>query len=148
MILTSFSSVTLHILKPFNRNKNFFAANQELLQKQQDVIHLLENIVGTLPYEHLLELGMTYEFEPNLQNYQNPSVVKYFVGLVKTGHVQPKGTPYSVSVSVLRKEAALLSQILMGAKDYPTFLATAAWARVHINQDQFVKVTKFLEKKG
>jgi hypothetical protein len=114
------------------------AADQELLKKQQDVIYLLENIVGELPYEHLRQIGYSYEFEPFLQNYENPSVVKYYVGLVKTGHVQPKGTPYSYSVSQLRKEVALLTQIFLGAKDYETFLNTAAWARVYVNQDQFV----------
>lgn len=108
------------------------------------MIHLLENIVGELPHQYLYEIGLNYEFEPLLQNYENPSVVSYYVGLVKTGHVQPQGTPFSVSVSQLRKEVALLTQILMGAKDYETFLNTAAWARVHVNQDQFVKVSFLL----
>ncbi|XP_031778331.1 hexamerin 109 isoform X1 [Nasonia vitripennis] len=115
------------------------AADQDILKKQQHVIHLLENIVGELPHQYLYEIGYKYEFEPYLQNYENPSVVKYYLGLVKTGHVQPKGTPFSVSVSQLRKEVALLTQIFLGAKDYETFLNTAAWARVYVNQDQFVK---------
>ncbi|XP_058803507.1 hexamerin-1.1-like [Phymastichus coffea] len=114
------------------------AADQELLKKQQDVIYLLENIAGELPYEAYRDLGYKYEFEPYLQNYENPTVVKYYVGLVKTGHVQPKGIPYSYSVSQLRKEVSLLTQIFMGAKDYETFLNTAAWARIYINQEQFV----------
>ncbi|KAJ8679507.1 hypothetical protein QAD02_015294 [Eretmocerus hayati] len=118
---------------------NQYGVDPLLLQKQQDVIYLLENIAGQLPNQQLYEIGMNYQFEPYLQNYENPAVVKYYVGLVKTGHVQPQGLPYSNSVSVLRKEAALLSQILIGAKDYQTFLNTAAWARVHVNQEQFVK---------
>ncbi|XP_058795858.1 hexamerin-like [Phymastichus coffea] len=115
------------------------AADQVILKKQQDVLHLLENIAGQLPHEHLYEVGMNYEFSAHLDHYENPTVVKYYVGLVKTGHVQPQGTPFSLSVSQLRKEVALLVQILLGAKDYETFLHTAAWARVHVNQDQFVK---------
>ncbi|XP_001599110.3 hexamerin [Nasonia vitripennis] len=116
----------------------YHAADQELLKKQQDVIYLLENIAGELPNQHLREIGYSYEFEPYLQNYENPSTVKYYVSLVKTGHAQPQGTPYSDAVSQLRKEVALLVQIFLGAKDYETFLNTAAWARVHVNQDQFV----------
>lgn len=102
------------------------------------MIYLLENIAGELPNQQLREIGYNYVFEPYLQNYENPSTVKYYVGLVKTGHVQPQGTPYSASVSQLRKEVALLVQILLGAKDYQTFLNTAAWARVNVNQDQYV----------
>lgn len=86
-------------------------------------------------------MGTNYEFEPYLQNYENPSVVKYYVGLVKAHHIQPKQTPFSYSVSQLRKEVALLTQIFMGAKDYQTFLNTAAWARVYVNQDQFLTVS-------
>ncbi|XP_014212554.1 hexamerin-like [Copidosoma floridanum] len=114
------------------------AADQDFLAKQQDVIHLLENIAGQLPNDHLRNIGSTYEFEPYLKNYENPSVVKYYLGLYATGHVQPQHTPYSYSVSQLRKEVALLTQIFLGAKDYVTFLSATAWARVHVNQDQFV----------
>lgn len=104
------------------------------------MLYLLENIVGTLPNEKLYQIGYNYEFAPHIDHYENPSVVKYYIGLVKTGHVQPQGTPFSLSISQLRKEVALLTQILIGAKDYETFLNTAAWARIHVNQDQFVKV--------
>lgn len=30
-----------------------------------------------------------------------------------------------------------MTQILVGAKNYETFINSAAWARVHVNQDQF-----------
>ena len=66
--------------------------------------------------------------------------MKYLATAVLTGNVQPKGTAFSPVVSQLRQEYVLLSRIFLGAKDYSTFLNTAAWARVHLNEGQFVKV--------
>lgn len=74
-----------------------------------------------------------------MQQYDNPILVKYYVGAVQAGLVQPRSTAYSSSISQLRKEVALLQRILLSARNYQTFLATAAWARVHVNQEQFVK---------
>ncbi|CAK9814885.1 Allergen Cr-PI [Anthophora plagiata] len=115
------------------------AANQELLKKQEDVIQLLQKISQPIPNQQLQNLGASYDIENNSHQYQNPIVVKYYAGAVRAGLVQPKGTVYSNSISQLRKEVSLLYRILLGARDYQTFLKTAAWARVHVNEAQFVK---------
>ncbi|XP_033207939.1 hexamerin-like [Belonocnema kinseyi] len=115
------------------------AADQGLLQKQQEIIYLLDNLIGEIPNEHFRAIGHTYDIEANLQAYENPNLVKYFATAVKTGNVQPKGTVFSVAVNQLRQEFVLLTRIFLGAKDYSTFLNTAAWARVHLNEGQFVK---------
>lgn len=125
---------------PLQRLHSSPAANQDLLKKQQDIILLLDNIVGPIPDHELHQLGLHYDIEANLDAYVHPSVVKYVVGIVSTHNSQPQHTPFSVSVSQLRKEVALLTRVLMGAKDYTTFLKTAAWIRVHCNEYQFVKV--------
>lgn len=117
----------------------FFQADQDFLQKQQDVILLLQEITQEIPNKQLQNLGTTYNIQGNWQQYDNPILVKYYAGAVQAGLVQPKGTVYSSSISQLRKEVALLHRILLGAKNYQTFLATAAWARVHVNEGQFVK---------
>jgi len=118
---------------------SLFLADQNLLKKQQDSIQLLQQITQEIPNEQLQILGTTYDIENNYQQYENPILVKYYVGAVQAGLVQPKGTAYSSSISQLRKEVSLLHRILLGAKNYQTFLATAAWARVHVNEEQFVK---------
>nr|XP_012214582.1 PREDICTED: hexamerin-like isoform X1 [Linepithema humile]XP_012214583.1 PREDICTED: hexamerin-like isoform X1 [Linepithema humile] len=115
------------------------AADQELLKKQQEIILLLQQITQEIPNEQLQILGSTYDIESNLNQYENPLLVKYYVGAVQAGLVQPKGTPYTSSISQLRKEISLLHRILLGTKNYQTLLATAAWARVHVNEEQFVK---------
>ncbi|XP_077255542.1 hexamerin 110 [Temnothorax americanus] len=115
------------------------AADQDLLKKQQDVILLLQQITQEIPNEQLQILGTTYDIQNNIQQYENPILVQYYVGAVQAGLVQPKGTAYSSSISQLRKEVSLLYRILLGTKNYPTLLATAAWARVHVNEQQFLK---------
>ncbi|XP_029048952.1 allergen Cr-PI-like [Osmia bicornis bicornis] len=115
------------------------AADQELLKKQQDCIQLLQKITQDIPNPQLQNFGETYDIESNAHYYDNPIIVKYYAGVVRAGLVQPKGTMYSNSISQLRKEVALLYRILLDAKDYPTFLKTAAWARVRVNEGQFVK---------
>ena len=92
-----------------------------------------------LPNQELYNIGNTYDIESNIQQYHEPNTVAYYAGMVKAGLVQPQGTVYSNSVSQLRKEVALLSRVLLSAKDYPVFLKTAAWARVHVNEGQYVK---------
>lgn len=114
-------------------------ANQDLLKKQQDVILLLQQITQPIPNQQLQILGTTYDIVGNSNQYDNPILVQYYAGAVQAGLVQPKGTVYSSSISQLRKEVSLLHRILLGAQNYQTFLATAAWARVHVNEGQFVK---------
>lgn len=99
---------------------------------------MLEQITEQIPNEQYYNLGLNYDIEHNLIDYNNPQVVRYYVGLVKNGHVQPKGTAFSPSVSQLRKELGLLIHVLMGAKNYSVFLKTAAWARIHVNEGQYV----------
>jgi len=118
---------------------HFSLADQQFLKKQQDTILLLQQITQEIPNEQLQILGTTYDIKSNLHQYEHPILVKYYVGAVQAGLVQPKGTPYSSSISQLRKEVSLLHRILLGTKNYQTFLATAAWARVHVNEGQFVK---------
>jgi len=117
----------------------FFSADQVLLKKQQDCILLLQQITGQIPNQQLHILGTTYDIQNNIQQYENPILVKYYVGAVQAGLVQPRGTVYSNSISQLRKEVSLLHRILLSSKNYQTFLSTAAWARVRVNEEQFIK---------
>lgn len=114
-------------------------ADQDLLRRQQDCILLLQQITQEIPNEQLQTLGTTYDIQNNYEQYENPILVRYYVGAVQAGLVQPRGTTYSNSVSQLRREVSLLHRILLGARNYQTFLATAAWARVHVNEGQFIK---------
>lgn len=114
------------------------------MKKHLQIIQLLENISGELLNTQLLSIGQTYDLESNIHAYDNPSLAKLAAMAVKTGNVQPKRTAFSLTVSGLRQEVVILTRILLGAKNWETFLNTAAWARVHLNECQFVVVSKFL----
>lgn len=114
-------------------------ADQDLLKKQQDCVLLLQHITQEIPDEQLQTLGASYDIESNYQQYDNPILVKYYVRAVQVGLVQPRGTVYSNSISRLRKEVALLHRVFLSATNYQTFISTAAWARVHVNKEQFIK---------
>ncbi|XP_033232129.1 hexamerin-like [Belonocnema kinseyi] len=114
------------------------AADQTLLKKNLQIIQLLENIAGEIPNTQLLSISQTYDIESNLHAYDNPSLVKLAATAVKTGNVQPKRTAFTITVSGLRQEGVILTRILLGAKNWETFLNTAAWARVHLNECQFI----------
>ncbi|XP_044577115.1 hexamerin-like isoform X2 [Cotesia glomerata] len=116
-----------------------YAADQDFLHKQQDVIHILEHITQEIPDQHIYNLGKTYDIEHSYGDYSEPHLVEYYVGLVKHGHVQPRGTPFSTSVSQLRQEVSLLTRMFLGAKNYSVFFKTAAWARIHVNEHQFIQ---------
>lgn len=116
-----------------------FLADQDLLRRQQDCLLLLQQITQEIPNEQLQILGTTYDIQSNYEQYENPILVRYYVGAVQAGLVQPRGTTYSNSISQFRKEVSLLHRILLGTNNYQTFLATAAWARLHVNIGQFVK---------
>lgn len=105
------------------------------------MIQLLDNIIGEIPNEHFATIGHTYDIEGNLQAYESPNLVKYLATAVRTKNVQPKGTAFSTTVPQLRQEAVLLMRILIGARDWQTFINTAAWARVHLNEAQFITVS-------
>ncbi|CAG5108704.1 Similar to Arylphorin subunit alpha (Manduca sexta) [Cotesia congregata] len=115
------------------------AADQDFLHKQLDVIHILEHITQEIPDQHIYNLGKTYDIEHSYGDYSEPHLVEYYVGLVKHGHVQPRGTPFSTSVSQLRQEVSLLTRMFLGAKNYSVFFKTAAWARIHVNEHQFIQ---------
>lgn len=127
---------------------SLISADQNLLSKQQDIIQLLQMISQPIPNQELQNLGENYEIESNAHQYNNPIIVMYYAGAVKAGLVQPQGTVFTNSISQLRKEVSLLYRILLGAKDYQTFLKTAAWARVHVNEGQFVKVCRSYRKRN
>lgn len=70
-------------------------------------------------------------------NLQNKKAVQEFLELWKTGFL-PKNVPFSIFYDRQREEAVALFHIMFYAKDFDTFWKTAAFARVYINEGQFL----------
>lgn len=123
-----------------------FSVDVKLLKIQQDVLLLLQQVFQDIPNEPLRKLGYEYKIEENLDMYTDVNVVKYLIRSVELGRIQRKGVPFTTSITDLRKEVMVLTRTFLSAKDYMTFLKTAAWARCIFNEAQFVKVSDSMAK--
>lgn len=76
-------------------------------------------------------------FQNYLFIFQNKKAVEEFLALYKTGFL-PKNVPFSIFYERQREEAVALFHLFYYAKDFDTFYKTAAWARVYMNEGQFL----------
>lgn len=65
------------------------------------------------------------------------SIVNDFLEIYDNGML-PRGEIFSVFYPEILDEAVALYRLFRTAKDFETFYKTAAWARVHINEGQFM----------
>ncbi|XP_046627393.1 arylphorin subunit beta-like [Neodiprion virginianus] len=113
-------------------------ANEEFLLEQKTVYELLRyidqpEVSGDGSY---YELGMSYEIEKNIENYNDEECVRSFLARYKKG-MQPRGKVFSPFYSELLGEAIDLFRVFLNAKDFETLNKTAAWARIHMNEGMF-----------
>ncbi|XP_023936946.1 arylphorin subunit beta [Bicyclus anynana] len=109
----------------------------EFVQKQQQILKLFYHPEQVNPEAEYYKIGKEYDIEKNIDNYTNKKAVQEFWTLWKTGFL-PKNVPFSIFYERQREEAVSLFHIMFYAKDFETFWKTAAFARVHINEGQFL----------
>lgn len=68
---------------------------------------------------------------------QRTDVVKDFVNCVKVG-VLPRGEIFTLHVDRQLKEVVHMFHVLFYAKDFATFIKTACWMRLYMNEGMFV----------
>ena len=113
------------------------AGGQDVAQKQKLVLQLLRNVGQKNMYPELVALGKTWNPEQMIDRYANQWAVKNFVSMWKQGML-PRGEVFHVYNDSQLKEVVALFDTLYFAKDFDTFIKTAAWARDHVNEGQFV----------
>lgn len=107
-----------------------------MAQKQKVVLQLLRNLGQENMYPELVTLGKSWNPEQMYDRYANQHVVKHFVGMWKQGTL-PRGEIFHIYNDAHLKEAVALFDMFYFAKDFDTFIRTAAWARDHVNEAQF-----------
>ncbi|KAK3920996.1 Hexamerin [Frankliniella fusca] len=117
--------------------QNTKTGGQDVAQKQKYILQLLKNVSQKNMYPELVSLGQAWNPEQMINQYANPIVVKKFVSMYKQG-ILPQGEIFHVYNDSHLKEAVALFDMLYFAKDFETFVQTAAWARDHVNEGQFV----------
>ncbi|KAK2586862.1 hypothetical protein KPH14_009800 [Odynerus spinipes] len=117
---------------------NVQTADKDFLVKQKKVYNLLYHVSQPdIVNPALYTEGQQYSIEANIDSYTNQDAVKEFLYLYKYGML-PRGEVFSVYYPKLLKESVALYRLFYYAKDFDVFYKTALWARVYINEGQFV----------
>lgn len=70
-------------------------------------------------------------------SFQNKKAVEEFLSLYRAGFL-PKYHEFSIFYEKMRDEAIALFHVMYYAKDFETFYNTAAWAKLYLNEGQFL----------
>ncbi|KAJ1522317.1 hypothetical protein ONE63_002614 [Megalurothrips usitatus] len=113
-----------------------YPADKEFLARQKVVLQLLVHITQPNLYPEVAELGQKYDIFNSGDHYSNANAFEYFVQQYKQG-ILPKGEIFNVYNDAYLKQAIALFDLFYFAKDFDTFIQTAAWARDVYNEGQF-----------
>ncbi|XP_034834337.1 arylphorin subunit beta-like [Maniola hyperantus] len=109
----------------------------EFVTKQQQILKLFYHPEQVNPEAEYYKIGKDYDIEKCIDDYSNKKAVQEFLELWKTGFM-PKNVPFSIFYERQREEAVALFHVMFYAKTFDTFWKTAAFARVYINEGQFL----------
>ncbi|XP_046671687.1 hexamerin-like isoform X2 [Homalodisca vitripennis] len=112
-------------------------ADQKFLKKQDNLLLLFVNIHEPNYNKDQQQLGNTFDFDKQLEHFENTNVVQQFQYTYKLG-LLPRGEIFNYYDSNHLQQAIQLFDVLYFAKDYDTFYQVACWARDRVNEGQFV----------
>ncbi|XP_030040373.2 arylphorin subunit beta [Manduca sexta] len=107
------------------------------VERQKKVLDLFQDVDQVNPNDEYYKIGKEYNIEANIDNYSNKKAVEEFLQLYRTGFL-PKYYEFSPFYDRLRDEAIGVFHLFYYAKDFDTFYKSAAWARVYLNEGQFL----------
>ncbi|XP_061721486.1 arylphorin subunit alpha-like [Cydia pomonella] len=113
------------------------SVDAQFIERQERVLYLLESIGQYRNDADWFKLGNEYNVEANIDNYTDRKAVEEFLMYYRSGFM-PKYKTFSVFYDEMREEAIALFKLFYYAKDFETFYRTAAFARVHFNDGQFL----------
>uniref|UniRef100_A0A1E1WRW5 Uncharacterized protein n=1 Tax=Pectinophora gossypiella TaxID=13191 RepID=A0A1E1WRW5_PECGO len=109
----------------------------DIKQKQVIILKLLNHVIEPLMYMDLVDIGRNYKIEENCDMYTKTDVCKLFVTNMKMGFL-PRGEIFTLNVDRQLKEVVTMFHMLYYAKDFATFIKTACWMRLYLNEGMFV----------
>lgn len=104
---------------------------------KKKVLNLLENIGQYTKDAEWYQIGLDYDVEVNKDKYTNKKAVEEFLMYYRSGFL-PKHKTFSVFYDRMRDEAIALFNLFNYAENFEIFYKTAAYARVHFNDGQFL----------
>ncbi|RVE54704.1 hypothetical protein evm_000471 [Chilo suppressalis] len=109
----------------------------DIKQRQIFILKLLNHVTEPVMYKEVEEIGRNYNIEENISAYTKTDVVKSFVNNLKFGTL-PRGEVFTIHVDRQLKEVITMFHMLYYAKDFVTFIKTASWMRLYLNEGMFV----------
>ncbi|XP_041982497.1 basic juvenile hormone-suppressible protein 2-like [Aricia agestis] len=109
----------------------------DIKHKQEFIFKLLNNVMQPVMYKEIEEIGKDIKFEDKVDFYTKPEVVKTFVKNLKFGFL-PRGEIFTLHIDRQMKEVISMFHMLYYAKDFETFIKTACWMRLYLNEGMFV----------
>ncbi|XP_026725367.1 basic juvenile hormone-suppressible protein 2-like [Trichoplusia ni] len=109
----------------------------DIKHRQLVILKLLNHITEPLMYKDLEDIGRNFKIEENMDKFTKTDVVKQFIKMLKVG-VLPRGEIFTLHIDRQLKEVVTMFHMLYYAKDFTTFIKTACWMRLYLNEGMFV----------
>ncbi|XP_059052700.1 arylphorin-like [Achroia grisella] len=137
LILAALIGLAAAVYPQYHHEVKTATLDPSLVDIQRKVLLLLENWKQVDPEDVYYKIGKEYNIEANIESYTQREVVTEFLSLYKAGFM-PKNEVFSILYENQAAEVIALYRLFYYAKDFETFYKTAAFARVWLNEGQFV----------
>ncbi|CAK1586874.1 unnamed protein product [Parnassius mnemosyne] len=111
--------------------------NMDIKQRQFFILKLLNHVTEPVMYKEIEEIGKNFKIEENVNLFTRTDVVKTFINNFNIGML-PRGEIFTIHVDRQLKEVVSMFHLLYYAKDFTTFIKTACWMRLYLNEGMFV----------
>ncbi|XP_046969561.1 basic juvenile hormone-suppressible protein 2-like [Vanessa cardui] len=111
--------------------------NLDIKERQMFILKLLNHVMEPVVYKEIEDIGKDFKIETNVDLYTRQDVVKVFLNNLKFGFL-PRGEIFTIHVDRQLKEVVTMFHMLYYAKDFATFIKTACWMRLYLNEGMFV----------
>ncbi|XP_063829458.1 basic juvenile hormone-suppressible protein 2-like [Ostrinia nubilalis] len=109
----------------------------DIKERQMFILKLLNHVLEPVMYKEIEDIGKNFNIEENIQLFTRTEVVKKFIHYYKLGML-PRGEIFTIHVDRQLKEVVSMFHMLYYAKDFVTFIKTACWMRLYLNEGMFV----------
>ncbi|XP_059052760.1 basic juvenile hormone-suppressible protein 2-like [Achroia grisella] len=109
----------------------------DIKQRQLIILKLLDHVTEPVIYKEIQEIGVNFNLEENVELFTKIEVVNHLLDLIRIG-VLPRGEVFTLHVPRHMEEVITMFHVLFYAKDFATFVKTASWMRLNLNEGMFV----------
>ncbi|XP_023936973.2 basic juvenile hormone-suppressible protein 2 [Bicyclus anynana] len=111
--------------------------NMDVKERQIFILKLLNHVMEPVVYKEIEDIGKNFKIEDNVELYTKQDCVKTFLTNLKFGFL-PRGEVFTLNIERQMKEVITMFHMLYYAKDFVTFIKTACWMRMYLNEGMFV----------